>query len=324
MSGDLDITDVRVRFRVSGLLSRLMGRPSEIEAVCGVSFSIKQGEIMALVGESGSGKTTLARSIIRLQDIATGSIIFDGREISGLSDREMKPIRRDIAMMFQDPTGSLSPRMTVKSLLAEPFRIHGLSDRDKNAEVKRLLALVGLPQDFAGRYPHQLSGGQARRIGVARALALDPKLIVADEPTAGLDVSVQGDILNLLRDLRDKLGLSILIITHNLSVVRRITDRMAVMYLGRFVEMGDTQSIYEAPHHPYTAALLAAIPGKHGEAVKSRITLPANVPSVLNRPSGCEFHTRCPMKRDHCVSEAPQTTRMDDGRLFTCHYPLNV
>jgi peptide/nickel transport system ATP-binding protein len=322
VSGNLDISDVRVRFSIGGLLGRLTGAAGHVEAVCGVSFSLKRGEIMALVGESGSGKTTLARSIIGLQKIAAGSITFDGQEISALSDRQMKSIRRDIAMMFQDPIGSLSPRMTVRNLLAEPFRIHGISDKDKAAEVRRLLALVGLPTDFAERYPHQLSGGQARRIGVARALALDPKIIIADEPTAGLDVSVQGDILNLLRDLRDRLGLSILIITHNLSVVRRITDKMAVMYLGRFVEQGETLPVYQAPYHPYTAALLAAIPGKHANT-ETRLTLPANVPSLLKRPTGCEFHTRCPLKRDRCVTEAPETTRTDDGRVFTCHYPLN-
>lgn len=228
-----------------------------------------------------------------------------------------------MSMMFQDPVGSLSPRLSVRSLLAEPFAIHRLSGRDVNAEVMRLLALVGLPRDFADRYPHQLSGGQARRVGVARAVALDPVLIIADEPTAGLDVSVQGEVLNLLNDLRDRMGLSMLIITHNLHVVRQIADRMAVMYLGRFVEEGETEAIFTAPHHPYTAALLSANPEPDPDKVHDRIALPAEVPSLLERPSGCEFHTRCPFVRDICALDAPMSSIVGASRL-TCHFPLNA
>ncbi|MCB1470852.1 MAG: ATP-binding cassette domain-containing protein [Rhizobiaceae bacterium] len=325
MSDDvlLSVADLHVHFRVGGLMSTLAGQPSHIEAVAGVSFSIERGRTFALVGESGSGKTTLARAVNGLQPASAGSIRFEGRELIGVPKDEWKPIRRRMSMMFQDPVGSLSPRLSVRSLLAEPFVIHGLSRRDLNAEVMRLLALVGLPSEFADRYPHQLSGGQARRVGVARAVALDPVLIIADEPTAGLDVSVQGEVLNLLNDLRDRMGLSMLIITHNLHVVRQIADRMAVMYLGRFVEEGETEPIFTKPHHPYTAALLSANPEPDPDKVHNRIALPAEVPSLLDRPSGCEFHTRCPFARDKCAKVVPPSTMVGASRI-TCHFPLNT
>ncbi len=319
----LEVSDLRVSFRVGGLSARLAGRATEIEAVSGVSFSLDRGSTFALVGESGSGKTTLARALNGLQPAVAGSIRFDGQELRGLSNAGMKPVRQRMPMMFQDPVGSLSPRLSVRSLLTEPFAIHGLSNRDLDAEVRRLLALVGLPRDFAERYPHQLSGGQARRVGVARAIALDPVLVIADEPTAGLDVSVQGEVLNLLNDLRDRMGLSMLIITHNLHVVRQIADRMAVMYLGRFVEQGETEAIFTKPRHPYTAALLSANPEPDPDKVHQRISLPADVPSLLARPKGCEFHTRCPQAQPRCSTEAPLPVVVGDSRL-TCHFPLNT
>ena len=319
----LEVSDLRVSFRVGGLSARLAGRATEIEAVSGVSFSLDRGSTFALVGESGSGKTTLARALNGLQPAVAGSIRFDGQELRGLSNAGMKPIRQRMPMMFQDPVGSLSPRLSVRSLLTEPFAIHGLSNRDLDTEVRRLLALVGLPRDFAERYPHQLSGGQARRVGVARAIALDPVLVIADEPTAGLDVSVQGEVLNLLNDLRDRMGLSMLIITHNLHVVRQIADRMAVMYLGRFVEQGETEAIFTTPRHPYTAALLSANPEPDPDKVHQRISLPADVPSLLARPKGCEFHTRCPQAQPRCSTEAPLPVVVGDSRL-TCHFPLNT
>lgn len=319
----LEVSDLRVSFRVGGLSARLAGRATEIEAVSGVSFSLDRGSTFALVGESGSGKTTLARALNGLQPAVAGSIRFDGQELRGLSNAGMKPVRQRMPMMFQDPVGSLSPRLSVRSLLTEPFAIHGLSNRDLDAEVRRLLALVGLPRDFAERYPHQLSGGQARRVGVARAIALDPVLVIADEPTAGLDVSVQGEVLNLLNDLRDRMGLSMLIITHNLHVVRQIADRMAVMYLGRFVEQGETEAIFTTPRHPYTAALLSANPEPDPDKVHQRISLPADVPSLLARPKGCEFHTRCPQAQQRCSTEAPLPVVVGDSRL-TCHFPLNT
>ncbi|SPH23756.1 Oligopeptide transport ATP-binding protein OppF [Defluviimonas aquaemixtae] len=318
----LSVRDVRVSFEIGGLLSQALGRPTEIDGVAGVSFDIAKGETFALVGESGSGKTTLARAINGLLRCAEGEIIFDGKKLNGLSTRAMKPVRRQMAMMFQDPVGSLSPRLTVGQLIAEPFRIHEMTDRDLGAETKRLLALVGLSADFADRYPHQLSGGQARRVGVARAIALDPALIVADEPTAGLDVSVQGEILNLLNDLRDRLGLSLLIITHNLHVVRQVADRMAVMYLGRFVELGGSEAIFTAPRHPYTKALLSANPEPDPDRIIDRIALPAEVPSLLARPPGCEFHTRCPWAEARCRTEVPLPAP-DDPHRTACHFPLS-
>ncbi|MER8511316.1 ABC transporter ATP-binding protein, partial [Mesorhizobium sp. M0894] len=232
---------------------------------------------------------------------------------------------RRMAMTFQDPVGSLSPRLTVRSLLTEPFRVHGLKDRDGRREAERLLRMVGLPADFARRYPHQLSGGQARRVGIARALALNPDLIIADEPTAGLDVSVQGEVLNLLARLQDELGMAILIITHNLNVVRHMTDRMAIMYLGRFIEVGSTQRIFDYPRHPYTEALLAANPEPDPDAMLNRIELKGEVPSLLRRPSGCEFHTRCHYAQDICSRVFPEasTSPHDTEQSFRCHFPLH-
>jgi oligopeptide/dipeptide ABC transporter ATP-binding protein len=275
-----------------------------------------------LVGESGSGKSTLARAVLGLLAIESGTISFDGKELVGLRDRAFKAIRRDVAMMFQDPIGSLSPRLTVRSLVVEPFKIHGLGDRDLDAEAGRLLAMVGLPAEFGRRYPHQLSGGQARRVGVARALALSPKLIVADEPTAGLDVSVQGEILNLLGRLQAELGIAILIITHNLNVVRHITDRMAIMYLGRFVEQGPTEEIFRRPRHPYTEALLSANPEPDPDAVIDRVEIRGEVPSLMNRPRACEFHTRCIYAQERCTREAPALTLEGRDHGYTCHFPL--
>ncbi len=321
MSALLEVKEVHVRFRVAGRIAALIGgTPQTIEAVAGVSFAVNRGETFAIVGESGSGKTTLARAIAGLVPADAGSITFEGREIVGLNDRALKPLRRRMAMMFQDPVGSLSPRMPVRALLAEPFRVHGLGDRDLDAEVIRLLKLVGLPAAFADRYPHQLSGGQARRIGVARALALEPHLVIADEPTAGLDVSIQGEVLNLLNELQERLGLTVLIITHNLNVVRHIANRMAIMYLGRIVEEGGTDEIFAAPRHPYTLALLSANPEPDPDAVIDRIKLQGEVPSLLKRPSGCEFHTRCPFAAALCRETAPAST-IENQRRFTCHFP---
>ncbi|MEM8653869.1 MAG: ABC transporter ATP-binding protein [Pseudomonadota bacterium] len=318
MSDDpiLTVKDVQVSFPVGGLRRR-----DAILGVAGVSFELRRGETFALVGESGSGKTTLARAVNGLQDISQGAITFEGSRIDGLDRKSMKPIRRRMSMMFQDPVGSLSPRMTVGDLVTEPFRIHGIDGRNLREEAARLLSLVGLPTDFAARFPHQLSGGQARRVGVARAIALDPALIIADEPTAGLDVSVQGEVLNLLNDLRERLGLAMMIITHNLHVVHHVADRTAVMYLGRFVEAGDTEAVFGAPRHPYTAALLSANPEPDPDKTHDRITLPAEVPSLLARPSGCEFHTRCPWAQTDCAKTAPGRT-VEGTRAVACHFPL--
>lgn len=312
----LSVRDVEVAFPAGSTF-----KPLQILGVAGVSFEVAAGETFALVGESGSGKTTLARAVNGLQATSAGEVWFEGERIDGLSRSAMKAKRRRMAMMFQDPVGSLSPRMSVGDLISEPFRIHGGGDGDLRGAAARLLSLVGLPADFATRFPHQLSGGQARRVGVARAIALDPPLIIADEPTAGLDVSVQGEVLNLLNDLRERMGLAMMIITHNLHVVHHVADRMAVMYLGRFVETGPTEQVFGAPAHPYTAALLSANPEPDPDKARDRISLPAEAPSLLNRPSGCEFHTRCPWAQARCKVEAPtpQTVR---GRTVACHFPL--
>ncbi|MER9495872.1 ABC transporter ATP-binding protein [Mesorhizobium sp. M0320] len=326
MSALLRVQDLRVRFRTMGPLKALATgtKAPFIDAVCGVSFEISKGETLALVGESGSGKSTIARTIIGLQRAVSGSVLFDGHDIEALSGAQRKPYLRRMAMMFQDPVGSLSPRLTVRSLLTEPFRIHGLKDRDAGSEAERLLRMVGLPADFARRYPHQLSGGQARRVGIARALALNPDLIIADEPTAGLDVSVQGEVLNLLARLQDELGMAILIITHNLNVVRHMTERMAIMYLGRFIEVGSTERIFEYQRHPYTEALLAANPEPDPDAVLNRIELKGEVPSLMRRPTGCEFHTRCRYAQNICsrVFPGPATSSDDTEHNFRCHFPL--
>jgi oligopeptide/dipeptide ABC transporter ATP-binding protein len=316
--------DVRIRFRSKDWIRALIDQDKDpfIDAVCGVSLDVGKGETVALVGESGAGKTTLAHSIIGLVSPQEGSIRFQGQELCGLSDRAFKPFHRDIAMMFQDPIGCLSPRLTVQSLITEPFKIHGIKNIDVGTEAKRLLEMVGLTQGFTGRYPHQLSGGQARRVGVARALALSPKLIVADEPTAGLDVSVQGEILNLLARLQDETQVSFLVITHNLSIVRHISDRMAIMYLGRFVEQGNTGQIFAHPRHPYTKGLLSANPNPDPDQPKAHIELKGEVPSLMNRPAGCEFHTRCTFARDRCKIEAPLAAQVVPGHWVACHYPL--
>ncbi|TPW29921.1 ABC transporter ATP-binding protein [Pararhizobium mangrovi] len=325
MSALLEVEDLRVRFRTIGSLrARIRGVEDPfIDAVCGVSFSIREGETLGLVGESGSGKSTIARALIGLNPVADGSIRFDGREIAGLGERQYGALRREMSMMWQDPVGSLSPRLTVRSLVTEPFRIHGVKGRDLDEEASRLLTMVGLGPDFASRFPHQLSGGQARRVGVARALALDPKLVIADEPTAGLDVSVQAEVLNLLGDLQRRLGVAILVITHNLNVVRHITDRMAIMYLGRFVEQGPTEDVFFHPRHPYTEALLSANPEPDPDAAKERIEISGEVPSLLDRPKGCEFHTRCLYAQDDCRRVAPGVTRESETHRYTCHHPLS-
>jgi peptide/nickel transport system ATP-binding protein len=295
-----------------------------IDAVLDVSIRVPRGGAFSLVGESGSGKSTVARAIFGLATPAAGSIRFDGCELVGLSDRALKAYRRSMAMMFQDPVASLSPRLTVRSLLAEPFRIHKVRDRDVVAEASRLLELVGLSKAYLGRYPHELSGGQARRVGVARALALSPRLVVADEPTAGLDVSVQGEVLNLMTRLRRELGLTYVIITHNLPMVRHVGDEVGVMYLGRLVEQGPTPAVFARPAHPYTHGLLAAVPQPDPDRRRDVVELTGEIPSLRNRPVGCEFHTRCPFVAPRCRTEAPALRAIAPGRVVRCHFPLST
>lgn len=307
MSALLEVTGLRVGY-------------GTLTAVAGVSFRIEAGETYAIVGESGSGKTTAIRAIAGLLPAQEGSVRFQGRELRGLPERAFRPLRRDMAMTFQDPAGSLSPRLTVRSLVTEPYRIQGMTDVDFDAEAKRLLAMVGLTDDVAARYPYQLSGGQACRVGVARALALEPKLILADEPTAGLDVSVQGEILNLLNDLRRRLGLGLVIVTHNLNVVRHIADRMGIMYFGQLVEEGTAEAIFAAPRHPYTLCLLSAIPQPDPDARLARIALKGEPPSLHDRPAGCGFRPRCPFALEIC-RQTP-TWDVTGGHGVRCLTPL--
>jgi oligopeptide/dipeptide ABC transporter ATP-binding protein len=326
MSTLIEVSSLHVRFALMGpIRARLLGLENRfLDAVLDVSFAVAAGTTFALVGESGSGKSTLGRAIIGLVPVQGGSVRFQGGEPLRQGRTALAAYRRQIAMMFQDPVASLSPRLTVKSLITEPFVIQGLRRRDLDAEARRLLALVGLPADFAGRYPHQLSGGQARRVGVARALALSPQLIIADEPTAGLDVSVQGEILNLLTRLQRELGLTYIIITHNLAVVRHVSDEMAIMYMGRFLEHGPTRDIFARAAHPYTYGLLAAQPRPDPDKRRDNVELQGEVPSLARRPTGCEFHTRCPRAQDLCRAVRPERQTVASGHDHRCHFPLTA
>ena len=321
----LEVENLRVRFRTLGAVGALLKGVKDpfVDAVVDTSLTVRPGETLGLVGESGSGKTTLGRTILGLLPAHEGSVRFAGRELTRLSEAAFKPLRRDMAMMFQDPVGSLSPRRTIRALLTEPFEIHGLSGRSVQDEANRLCDMVSLPRNFLSRYPHELSGGQARRVGVARALALQPRLIIADEPTAGLDVSVQGEILNLMADLQREHGLSYLIITHNLPVVRHISDRLAIMYLGRIVEQGDCEAIFARPAHPYTEALVKGVPLPDPDKRRQLVSIEGEVPSLAHRPSGCEFHTRCKYAQARCRTEAPLSRELAGGRTVSCHFPLN-
>lgn len=308
------VSDLRVRYP--------LGRSSYVDVVHGVSLDINRGQTVAVVGESGSGKTTLAMALCGLAPAFSGEVCFNGRKLERDRHHRLKPDRKRIALMFQDPVGSLSPRMTIRNALAEPFRIHNTGSENPYKEALRLLALVGLGESFADRYPHQLSGGQARRVGVARALALRPDVLIADEPTAGLDVSIQGEVLNLLCRLQQEMGLGIMIITHNLNVVRHIADQMAIMYLGRFVEQGDSQQLFKQPRHPYTAALLSANPSPDPDSRPHRVELLGDAPSLLNRPSGCEFHPRCPRAKAQCSGSFPEKAPGPGNQVYNCFFPI--
>jgi peptide/nickel transport system ATP-binding protein len=321
----LEVRDLNVRFQTMGpVRARLNGvKDPFVDAVLDVSLSVRPGETVGLVGESGSGKTTLGRAILNLLKIDRGSVHFDGRETSAMAERQFKPLRRDMAMMFQDPIGSLSPRKSVRALITEPLTIHGISGVDIDAEAERLADMVRLPHAFLARYPHELSGGQARRVGVARALALNPRLIIADEPTAGLDVSVQGEILNLMADLQAEHGLSYLVITHNLPVVRHIADRIAIMYLGRIVENGPTADIFANPAHPYTRALVEGVPKPDPDRRRPEAAaIGGEVPSLIRRPPGCDFAARCPFVQDACRTAKPPHVQITPDHGHACLFPL--
>jgi oligopeptide/dipeptide ABC transporter ATP-binding protein len=299
---------------------------ASVKAVDGVSFSIKPGETLGIVGESGCGKSTLARCIMKLLESTDGKITFEGRDITRLSRPAMRPIRREMTMIFQDPYASLNPRKRVGFIIGEPLEVHGLGT---SAEIKRrvqeLLEVVGLNPEHYNRFPHEFSGGQRQRIGVARALSVNPKLIVCDEPVSALDVSVQAQILNLLKDLQDDFGLTYVFIAHDLNVVRHISDRVMVMYLGKVAEVASRELLYTQPKHPYTGALLSAVPIANPELGRSReaIVLEGDVPSPVNPPSGCRFHSRCPrFVEGHCDVEEPPLYSFGSGQVAACHYPL--
>jgi peptide/nickel transport system ATP-binding protein/oligopeptide transport system ATP-binding protein len=314
----LEVKGLKVHFPVrKGLLRRTVGY---VKAVDDVSFTLQEGETLGLVGESGCGKSTMGRAILQLIRPTSGEIIYQGKDLTKLNFKEMRPVRRDIQMIFQDPYSSLNSRMTIRNILLEPMKIHGLFTREEREErVEYLLEVVGLSPAYAHRYPHEFSGGQRQRIGIARALSLNPKLIIADEPVSALDVSVQVQVLNLMQDLQKQFRLTYIFIVHNLSVVKHFSTRVGVMYLGRLVELADKRRLYQSPRHPYTQALLSAAPIPDPDAKREKIILSGEVPNPQNPPSGCAFHTRCPACMEICKTDRPPYKEVEPGHYVACH-----
>jgi peptide/nickel transport system ATP-binding protein len=328
MNGNLvELTDLKMYFPIKSgvVLDRHVG---DIKAVDGVSLEIRRGETLGLVGESGCGKSTVGRTILRLYEPTEGTILFAGQDITRLREGELRPLRRRMQMIFQDPYSSLNPRHSVGRIIGEPMRTHGIaSRREANARVRELLQIVGLPADAGSRYPHEFSGGQRQRIGLARSLALNPDLIVADEPVSALDVSIQAQIINLLENLQSEFELTYLFIAHDLAVVRHISDRIAVMYLGTIVEISSAEELYDNPLHPYTISLLTAVPIPDPviEKQRERILLAGDLPSPANPPPGCRFHTRCPyVQPTRCATEPPELRKLADGHVVSCHWAEDI
>lgn len=312
----VEVNDLRKFFNLGG--------NKILKAVNDISFSIGRGETVGVVGESGCGKSTAGRTILRLYEPTGGSVTFDGKDIYKLRGSGLKGLRRNMQMIFQDPYASLNPRLTVTDIIGEALDIHNLagSKAERKRKVEGLLDLVGLNPDHAIRYPHEFSGGQRQRIGIARALAVDPKFIIADEPISALDVSIQAQVVNLMKDLQRSMGLTYLFIAHDLSMVKHISDRVAVMYLGKIVELAESDKLYDDPRHPYTRALLSAIPipDPEVEAERERIVLQGDLPSPINPPMGCQFHTRCPMATEKCKADEPKLLEVKKGHFASCHY----
>ena len=302
-------------------VNRGMKGAQKVIAVDGISFEVKKGETFGLVGESGCGKSTLGRTILRIYEPTKGEIVFEGEDISRLSRKKMLPYRQKLQMIFQDPYASLNPRMSVRDIVAEPLIIHGLTKtrEETDQKVVELLRRVGLDDYHANRYPHEFSGGQRQRVGIARALAVQPQLIIADEPVSALDVSIQSQVLNLMNQLKRDMNLTYIFVAHDLSVVEHISDRVGVMYLGNFVEVGEKEKIYSNPMHPYTQALLSAVPVPDPTAKRERILLEGSIPSAHKPPTGCKFHTRCPKCMECCKTQAPERYEVDDGHYVYCH-----
>ncbi len=319
MSALLEVRNLTKEFPVG---ADFLGRPlARLRAVDDISFALEPGETLGLVGESGCGKTTVGRLILRLLAPTSGTILFEGQDITNLTEPEMRPRRRDIQVVFQDPYSSLNPRLMVRDIVGEPLKNFGHSRDQIDQRVAELMRIVGLPPEYMSRYPHAFSGGQRQRIGIARALAVSPKLVVCDEAVSALDVSIQAQILNLLADIQAQFGLTLLFISHNLGVVRHVSHRIAVMYLGRLVELASEEALFERPLHPYTAALIAAVP-EPDPATRGRLAvLPGEIPSPLDPPPGCPFNTRCPKVEARCRAELPEFREVQAGRWVRCHFP---